>query len=41
MITIYSPTADDFPTLAPGANILSWTGTGVTGITITPRWRDL
>lgn len=32
---------DDFPTLAPGANIISWTGTGVTGITITPRWRDL
>lgn len=31
---------DDFPTLAPGANILSWTG-GVTKITITPRWRDL
>ena len=40
MITIYSPTADDFPTLAPGANILSWTG-GVTKITVTPRWRDL
>lgn len=32
---------EDFPTLAPGANIISWTGTGVTGITITPRWRDL
>lgn len=32
---------DEFPTLAPGANIISWTGTGVTGITITPRWRDL
>lgn len=31
---------DDFPTLAPGANIISWTGT-VTKITITPRWRDL
>ena len=32
---------DEFPTLAPGANIISWTGTGVTGISITPRWRDL
>ena len=32
---------EDFPTLTPGANIISWTGTGVTGITITPRWRDL
>ena len=32
---------ENFPTLAPGANIISWTGTGVTGITITPRWRDL
>lgn len=31
---------DDFPTLAPGANIISWTG-GITKITITPRWRDL
>ena len=32
---------EDFPTLQPGVNIISWTGTGVTGITITPRWRDL
>ena len=32
---------EDFPTLQPGANIISWAGTGVTGITITPRWRDL
>lgn len=32
---------EDFPTLQPGTNIISWTGTGVTGITITPRWRDL
>ena len=32
---------EDFPTLAPGANIISWTGTGVTKITVTPRWRDL
>ena len=31
---------DDFPTLAPGANIISWTGE-VTKITVTPRWRDL
>lgn len=31
---------DDFPTLAPGANIISWTGT-VTKVTVTPRWRDL
>nr|DAR23495.1 MAG TPA: distal tail protein [Caudoviricetes sp.] len=31
---------DAFPTLAPGANIISWTG-NVTKITITPRWRDL
>ena len=32
---------DAFPTLAPGANIISWTGDGVTKITVTPRWRDL
>lgn len=32
---------DDFPTLAPGANIISWTGDGVTKVTVTPRWRDL
>ena len=32
---------EDFPTLAPGANIISWTGTGVIKITVTPRWRDL
>ena len=31
---------EDFPTLQPGANIISWTG-NVTKITITPRWRDL
>lgn len=30
---------DDFPTLAPGANLISWTG-DVTKITITPRWRN-
>ena len=32
---------DCFPVLHPGANIISWTGDGVTKITITPRWRDL
>lgn len=32
---------DNFPALHPGANIISWTGTGVTKITVTPRWRDL
>lgn len=31
---------DEFPTLAPGANIISWTGI-VEKITITPRWRDV
>ena len=31
---------DGFPTLAPGANIISWTG-NVTKVTVTPRWRDL
>ena len=31
---------EDFPTLAPGENIISWTG-NVTKITITPRWRDV
>lgn len=31
---------DEFPTLAPGANIISWTGS-VQKITITPRWRDV
>ena len=32
---------DSFPVLHPGANIISWTGDGMTKITITPRWRDL
>ena len=32
---------DSFPVLHPGANIISWTGDGVTKITIMPRWRDL
>ena len=31
---------EDFPMLAPGANIISWTG-NVTKVTVTPRWRDL
>ena len=31
---------DNFPALAPGENIVSWTG-NVTKITVTPRWRDL
>ena len=30
---------EDFPMLAPGANIISWTG-NVTKVTVTPRWRD-
>jgi phage-related protein len=33
-------TLDDYPTLAVGANVVSWTGT-VTSVTITPRWRDM
>ena len=33
-------TLDDYPTLAVGANLVSWTGT-VTSVTITPRWRDV
>jgi len=33
-------TLDDYPTLAPGANLISWTG-AVTSVTITPRWRDV
>lgn len=33
-------TMDDFPTLASGANILTWAG-DVTKITITPRWRNI
>ena len=31
---------DSFPVLAPGANIVSWTG-AVTKVTVEPRWRDL
>ena len=31
---------DTFPVLAPGANIVSWTG-AVTKVTVEPRWRDL
>lgn len=33
-------TMDDFPTLASGANIITWAGS-VTKITITPRWRNI
>ena len=32
---------DCFPVLQPGANIISWTGDGVTKVTVAPRWRDL
>ena len=32
---------DSFPVLHPGANIISWTGDGVTKVTVAPRWRDL
>lgn len=32
---------DSFPVLHPGASIISWTGTGVTKVTVAPRWRDL
>ena len=32
---------DSFPVLHPGANIISWTGDGVTKVTVVPRWRDL
>ena len=32
---------DRFPVLHPGANIISWTGDGVTKVTVAPRWRDL
>lgn len=32
---------DGFPVLQPGANIISWTGDGVTKVTVAPRWRDL
>lgn len=32
---------DRFPVLQPGANIISWTGDGVTKVTVAPRWRDL
>jgi phage-related protein len=33
-------TLDEFPTLKPGTNIVSWTG-NVTRLTITPRWRNI
>lgn len=31
---------DEYPTLAPGANIITWSG-DVTKITVTPRWRNI
>lgn len=31
---------EDFPFLAPGNNNISWTG-DISGVKITPRWRDL
>lgn len=33
-------TMDESPTLAPGANIITWSG-DVTKITVTPRWRNI
>lgn len=33
-------TMDDFPTLAPGRNMITWEG-AVTKVTITPRWRNI
>ena len=41
--TLYNSAAtdmEDFPLLETGVNTISWTGT-VTGVTITPRWRDI
>lgn len=31
----------DFPVLIPGVNTISWTGSGVTQVKITPRWWEL
>ena len=31
----------DFPVLIPGENTISWTGSGVTQVNITPRWWEL
>jgi len=33
-------TLDEFPTLKPGINTISWTG-AVTAVEVLPRWRDL
>ena len=33
-------TLDEFPTLKPGINAISWTGT-ITAVEVLPRWRDL
>ncbi len=35
-----SAVLDEFPTLAPGANAVTWGG-GVTRVVVTPRWRDI
>lgn len=35
-----SKMSGDYPTLLPGENIITWSG-GVTGIIITPNWRQL
>ena len=33
---------DEFPKLVPGANVISWSGTGtVSSVTVLPRWRYL
>ena len=33
---------DEFPKLLPGANVISWSGTGtVSSVTVLPRWRYL
>jgi phage-related protein len=28
----------DFPVLVPGDNTISWSGSGITSVTVTPRW---
>lgn len=33
-------TMDDFPTLQPGANAITWTG-DIASVRVTPNWRDL
>lgn len=43
LASIYVSMADTdagrWPRLNPGANTITWTG-GITGVTVTPRWRD-